>query len=149
MAAFLEDEGWIRLYYDGDTLDLHCESWDYNEDDPDAFIIDYADRGHVGFTMNSEKVTVKLKNVYVTTEANWIILKRELVRAQEADISTPLKMRIQVNSSPTYELFDGTTGNDIMPVLLTAKKGFTKKFRGNTTFYLIKSLVFRQSGDLE
>ena len=148
-TAYLEDEGWIRLYYDGDTLDLHCESWDYDEDDPDAFAIDYADRGHTGFTMNSETVKIKLKNVYVTTEANWNILKAQLVAAQEADPSTPLKMRIQVSSDPTYELFDGTGGHDVIPVLLMSKKGFIKKFRGNTTFYLIKSLVFRQIGDLE
>ena len=148
MANYGDTTAWIRLTY-GDTPDylyLTCEKpWDYGNDDPSAVTIDYPSRGHFGFTMNTEKVQVKLSNVYVLTEAAWNELKKQIVAAQEADSCT---LRIQISSSPTYELFDGTTAHDEMPVIIKITRGRSKPFKGDATVYQIKQILLIQSGAL-
>jgi hypothetical protein len=151
MVAYLENEGWIRLYWSAgvNTMDLHAEDWSYDKDDPSPITIDYANRGHVGFTMNAEKVVIKLKNVWVDTEAKWNILKTRLEAAEDAG---DCKIRIQVRgtvTTPYFELFNGVAGKDVMPVIIKSKKGYTKKYRGQAQFYMIKNITLIQTGALE
>jgi len=134
MANYLQNQGWIRLSYGSDTLDLHCEDWEYSKSDPSAILIDYPARGHVGFTLNTEKVEVKLKNVWVDTYANWNILKAQLEAAEEA-ASCTLTIRVGgTTTTPVYELFSGGAGEDSMPVVIVSKKGYSKVYRGDATF---------------
>lgn len=153
MTAYLENEGWIRLYWtigeDTHTMDLHAEDWEYSKSDPSAILIDYSDRKHISITLNAEKVVVKLKNVWVDTEAKWNILKAQLEAAEDTNT---VKIRFQVSgtvTTATFELFSGVAGEDIMPVIILSKKGYTKVYRGQATFYMIKSITLVQTGDLE
>ena len=148
MTAYLDGEGWIRIYWNsnGNYIDLHCEEWSYSKSDPSAFVIDTPNRGHFGFSLNSEKVSIKLKNVWVDTEAKWNILK---LRLEEAEDTGDAKVRIQISSTPTYELFNGATGKDVMPILIKNKKGMKKVYGGDTTFYIIGGITLIQMGVLE
>jgi hypothetical protein len=143
MANYGDTNAWIWLTYGSDVLYLLCEGWSYDNDDPSAFVVDYPSRGHFGFTLNTEKVVVKLKNVYVTSEADWNTLKAQLKAAQEASSCT---LKIKISSDPTYEKFDGT--NDDMPVLIKSTKGRKKVFKGDTTYYQIGMIELIQSGAL-
>jgi len=145
MTDYGDTNAWIKLSYGSDALYINAENWEYGKSDPSAINLDYPNRGHFGKSFNAEKVIVKIKNAYVTTEAAWNILKEELEAAEDAGDAT---LRIQISSDPTYELFNGATGKDIMPVIIADKKGYTKKFKGDTTYYLIKMITFRQSGAL-
>lgn len=145
MANYGDTTAWVRLSYGSDALFLNCEDWEYDNDDKSATNIDYPGRGHYGYTLNTEKVAVKLTNVYVLTEAAWNVLKAQIKAAQEAASVT---LRIQISSSPTYELYDGGAGNDEMPVLIKTTKGRTKKFKGDTTIYVIKQITLTQAGAL-
>jgi len=148
MANYGDTNAWIRLTY-GDTPDylyLRCNKpWQYGKDDPSATSIDYPSRGHFGFTLNTEKVIIKLTEVYVTTEAEWNILKAQLEAAEEAASCT---LRIQISSTPTYELFNGVAGKDEMPILIKSKKAYGKIFKGDTTMYQIKQIILWQIGAL-
>lgn len=154
-TTYGDTTAWIIFYYvDGDgnthTLYTYCENWSYDIDDTAHIALDYSNRGHTGFTPNIEKLIIKLKNVYVITEAAWNILKTQLQGFRDNSGGT-LKIRTSVDNTTSvavygYELFDGTS--DEMPIIITSMKGFTKEFKGNTTKYLIKSMVLRQVGAL-
>lgn len=141
---------WILLTttYGGNTHNLYiiCEDWDYGNDDISATGIDYPSRGHFGFTLNTEKVTIKIKKAYVITEAGWNELKKGIVALQ--DSTEDVTLRIQISSTPTYELFDGTTGHDVMPVLIKKDNARKKLFRGDATVYGIGQILLIQVGAL-
>lgn len=144
MTNYGDTSAWIRLTYGSDALYIKAEDWEYSISDPSAIVINYPNRGHFGFTLNTEAVMVTLKNVFVNTEAAWNILKAQLEAAEEAASCT---LRIQV-SSTTYELFNGVAGKDEMPVVISAKKGFKKVYKGDATFYVIGMITLKQVGDL-
>ncbi len=271
MTDYGNPDAWIRISYasDANNLYLNAEDWDYGKSDSNPILLDLPSRGHFGKSFNIEKVTVKIKNTYVTTEADWNILKTQLETAEDAGDA---KLRIQVSKNyevstvvciaaadytsgeyfqfyvsdgdgtetaffvwfkldadgagepgggsgtaieavitsgetaqdvsdivtalitaktnvtatnasgasetvtitndlmgdvtdtadvdtgmtidtttvgGTYELFNGASGKDVMPVLIVDKKGYTKKFNGNTTYYMLKSITLRQMGALE
>ena len=127
------------------ALCINCEDWDYGKDDTSAINIDYPNRGHFGFTMNSEKVIIKIKNAYVLTEAAWNILKAQLEAAEEEDTC---EVMIQVSSTPTYELYSGIAGENRMPIIILSKKGYKKPYKGDSTLYKIGMIQLRQSGAL-
>ena len=145
MANYGDITAWIRLSYGSDALFLNCEDWEYDNTDKSATNIDYPARGHYGYTLNTEVVVIKITGVYVLTEAEWNVLKAQIKAAQEAASVT---IRIQISSTPTYELYDGGAGKDEMPVLIKATKGRKKKFKGDTTVYIIKQITLTQSGAL-
>jgi len=153
MTNFLDTTAWIRIKYDGnhsttgvyDYLYLTAEEWDYDNVEDGAVVIDNPNRGHFGFAMLMQKVGVKIKNIYVTNEADWNILKKQLAKVEDSDTAT---IRIQISSTPTYELFDGTTDHDEMPIIIEAKNGFKKIYKGDATVYQIGLIKVRQIGDL-
>jgi len=128
------------------ALCIRAEDWEYDNSDPMPIAVDYPNRGHFGKTLDSEKVQIKIKNAYVTTEADWNILKTQL---QAAKTASDTVLKIQVSSTPSFELFDGVAGNDEMPVLVIDRKGHSKKYRGDTTFYILGQIMLRQSGSLQ
>lgn len=126
-----------------DVLYINCEDWNYDNSDPSVIALDYPSRGHFGFTLNTEKVMVKVKNTYVLTEAAWNILKAQIKVAQESD---DIVLVIKISSTPSYEKFDGTSYN--MPILIQVTRGRKKKFKGDATIYNIAQLVLIQADDL-
>lgn len=147
-----DTSAWVLLYstYGGNTYNVYLKSEEIpviGFTDPSAIFLDYPDRGHFGFTLNSEKITVKISKIYAVTKAKWDELKAGLLmlRASTEDIL----LRIQTTAT-LYESFDGqgTTKGNLMPVLITGVKGQKKKYRGNTTVYEIAQISLQQSGDL-
>jgi len=145
MTNYGDTTAWITLSYGSDVLYLNCEDWNYNEEDPSLILLNYPNKGHFGLTLDAEAISITLKNVYVNTEADWNILKAQL---RAAKIATKTLLSIKV-SSTTYELFDGVTGHDAMPVKIKTKNGMHKRFRGEATNYVIENIILVQSGDLE
>lgn len=144
MTNYGDTNAWITLNYGSDVLYLTCEEpWKYGNDDPSAISIDTPSRGHFGFTLNTEKVVIKLSKVYVTSESEWNVLKQQIKVAQEASSCTLI---IKISSTPTYEKFDGT--NHIMPVLIKTQRGRTKPFKGDSTVYEMGQILLIQSGAL-
>ena len=135
---------WITLNDGTDILYLTVDNWEYGKEDPSATGIDYPNRGHFGFTLGTEKLIIKIKGVYVTTEAAWNILKEAIIQMKDAD---KVLLRIQISSTPSYELYDGT--NDLMPVIIKKDSPYRKKFKGDSTIYEIGMITLFQSGDLE
>ena len=58
-----DTSGWLKLVgtigTDTHTLYLLCEEWSYDLDDK-IIMMDFPNRGHFGFTLNTEKITVIL-----------------------------------------------------------------------------------------
>ena len=144
MANYGDTNAWITLDNGTNVLYLRCEDWQYGKTDPSATGIDYPNRGHFGFTLSTEKLVIKIKKAYVTTEAQWNVLKAAIIEMKDAD---KVLLRIKI-SSTTYEMFDGGT-NDLMPVIIKSDKGYKKPFKGDATIYEIGLITLFQSGDLE
>ena len=146
-----DTSGWLKLVgtigTDTHTLYLLCEEWSYDLDDK-IIMMDFPNRGHFGFTLNTEKITVKIKNAFVTSVALWQganSMKAGLKAIMDADT---IDFTAKIDSGGTLELFDGVAGNDTMPVVVNNIKGKVKVFRGNTTYFVIKLITLVQSGTL-
>lgn len=148
-----DTSAWILLYSnDGSNVHyvyLKTEEIPVVDDiDPSAILIDYPNRGHFGFTLNTEKITVKISKVYAVTKAKWDELKKGLLALKAS--TNDVILRIQTTSAPLYESFNGvgTTKGNLMPVVIIGIKGKKKKYKGDTTIYEIGQITLQQSGDL-
>ncbi len=150
MTDYGDITAWIKITYGSDTLYIHCEDWSYDNKDPSPIIIDYPNFGHYGKTLKAETVTINLTNAYVTNKTDWETLKTQLKAIRNSSTQATLQIRVSTDGATTptygYEKYDGT--NTTMPVLIVDMKGFTKRYRGNTTQYLIKKITLRQIGAL-
>ena len=143
---------WILLTstYGGNTYNVYLKTEvppDIGDVDKGAIGIDFPNRGHFGFTLNTEDITIKISKVYAVTKAKWDELKTGIINLQ--DTTTEIRLRIQVGDDPSdiYEAFDGSTGI-YMPVIIKHVKGKKKIYRGNTTLYQIGQIGLKQIGVL-
>lgn len=137
--------GWIILTDGTDTYKVKCEDQpELAVEDPSAFVMDYADDGHTGWTLDTRKRVVTIKNIWFTTTARY----EQFIAFLEAGQNTGLKLQVQISTTPTY--WDWNGGNKTtMPVLWEKPRGVKKKFGGDTGIWNIGQIVFKQSAALE
>jgi hypothetical protein len=146
MTDYGDTSAWITLSNGSHTLYLKtAKQPTTDENDPSMIGIDYSNRGHWGMTLNSEEVIVKIPKIFATTKAEWDSLKEGIRVMQES--STEVRLRIQINTTPEYEAFDGTTGI-YMPVHIKNIRGKGKVYNGNATIYEIAQIELKQTGAL-
>lgn len=138
------NKGWLYLDYGGTEVRFRCEEIDYDEEDKGSINVHYPSDGHFGFTTDTQHRKVKAKNIWVTTIADWNLLKVKLKALQTAGVA--FNIRYKIASTPSWEQFDGT--NEIMPVIIKKVRGKKKLYRGDTTIFMIKQIIFEQAGAL-
>lgn len=149
-SIYGDNTAWVLITDGTSTLYLKCEeNPDISESDPSAVVVDYPSRGHFGFTLDSEKVTVKLSKIFCVTKAEWNDV-REGLKYMKNNSST-IYLRIKDGAS-TYEDFDPTASTTVvysyMPVIIKKINGKKKVFKGDATIYLISQVMLQQSGAL-
>lgn len=137
--------GWIILGNGTDTYKIICqEQPEYGFEDPSAVHYDYPGDGHGGFTLDTRKRVVVIKSIIFITTARL----NQFMAFLEAAQAIGLTLKIQITTAGAFWDFDGTAGNDVMPVMWDKPRGIKKLFGGNTTIWEIAQITFRQKGAL-
>ncbi len=143
--ADLNDGGWLELVaIGGSSNDIYvrCKKTEYDVDDPSVVYIDYPD-GNYGYSIDSRKRIVKIMEIWVTTNANFDLLIKNLEALQVTGV---FNLKVKRNSDNSYIKWNGT--NTVMPVLWASMKGIGKVYDGDAEIWMIKMLQLRQAGDL-
>ena len=143
--AQLDDGGWLYIGYGDGTYQciVRCEDYEWDEVDDSATFIDYPADGHYGYTLDTKKRKIKIKELFFDNKADFDLF---LVNLDALQSGGAFDLRIKCNSDNSWIKWNGT--NITMPVLFKTKKGIKKSFRGDTTIYTIKMIEFNQAGNL-
>lgn len=146
MTNYGDTNDWILLYDGTDNVYLKTEKQPSIDNIDDGVIeVNYPARGHYGDTLVTEKVSVKISNVYATTEATF----KEIIKGLRAiqDRGDTIYLKIKITSSGDFFEFDGN-GNTLMPVIIRSIKGIKKLYGGDSTIFEIGMIQLFQSGAL-
>lgn len=141
--ADMSDGGWLRLGMGGGNgVDPRCEKVSFAIDDTSAVFMDYPNDGHYGWSLESYKRVVKVKNIWFNSVASYDAFMANILALQDGGAFT---LQIKITSS-TYLKFDGT--NDEMPVLWVKMADVEKPYGGASTIFIIPQLILQQAGNL-
>lgn len=139
--ATLIDDGWLYLSNGSDTMKIACIEISYDHI-RDGEANHYEGGINFGYDMNLNYFMIKVSGMVFKTKAAVEIFKDKF---NSWLTSAPITLRIQDNTAPTYEKFDGT--NTTLTVISPkGYSGYKKIAHENGTVWVIDKCGFEEAG---